>query len=160
MMLSQTLTRAALLLALIALPAWIMAGDDSDAQHPANEQESASGDLVLRSIMRELDENMQKVVGAISREDWSQVAEIAPRIADHPEPPPAEKTRILRFVGTDAPRFRGYDRQVHEAAAEMGDKARQADGQAVIEAFSRVQSHCLACHQAFKEGFRAHFYGE
>ena len=104
---------------------------------------------MLRSIMRE-------VVGAISRENWERVAEIAPLIADHAEPPFSEKTRILRFVGTDGARFRGYDRQLHETAVEMGDKARQA----VIEAFSRVQNRCLACHQEFKEGFRAHFYDE
>jgi cytochrome c556 len=151
--------RTILLLALTALPAWLMAGDNN-AQHTAREQESSSEDLVLRSIMRELDENMREVVGAISRESWDQVAEIAPLIADHPEPPLSEKTRILRFIGTDAARFVGHDRQVHEAAMEMGEKARQEDGEAVIEAFSRVQKHCLDCHREFKEEFRRHFYGE
>ncbi|MDR5861811.1 cytochrome c [Halomonas campisalis] len=152
-------TRSVLLLALTALPTWLMAGDH-DIQHSAREQESSSEDLVLRSIMRELDENMREVVGAISRENWDLVAEITPLIADHPEPPLSEKTRILRFVGTDAARFVGHDRQVHEAAMEMGAKARQEDGEAVIEAFSRVQKHCLDCHQEFKEEFRLHFYGE
>ncbi|QOR40721.1 cytochrome c [Billgrantia diversa] len=124
------------------------------------EKESIREDLVLRSIMRELDENMRDVVEAISRENWDEIAEIAPLIADHPEPPFSEKTRILRFVGTDAALFRSHDMQVHDAAMEMGEKARQENGEAVIEAFSRVQKHCLACHQEFKEEFRLHFYGE
>lgn len=160
MNLGKYCTKIVLLLVLTTPSAWLMASGDNDDQHSAREQKSSSEELVLRSIMRELDENMREVVGAISRENWERVAEIAPLIADHPEPPFAEKTRILRFVGTDAARFRGYDRQVHETARDMGDKARQADGQAVIEAFSRVQNHCLACHQEFKEGFRAHFYGK
>lgn len=159
MTLKNCSVRTILLITLTVLPTWLMAGDN-DYQHSAREQKSSSEELVLRSIMRELDENMREVVGAISRENWEKVAEIAPLIADHAEPPFSEKARILRFVGTDAGRFRGYDRRVHEAARDMGDKARQADGQAVIEAFSRVQNHCLACHQEFKEGFRAHFYGE
>lgn len=149
-----------LLLVLTALPAWLMAGgSDNDAQS-AKEQESSGEELVLRSIMRKLDENMREVVGAISREHWEQVAEIAPLIADHPEPPLSEKTRILRHLGADAARFVGHDRQVNEAAMEMSAKAIQEDGEAVIEAFSRVQKHCLACHQEFKEEFKLHFYGE
>lgn len=160
MTLRQYSTKIVLLFALTAPSAWLMASGDNDSQHSAREQKSSSEELVLRSIMRELDENMREVVGAISRENWERVAEIAPLIADHAEPPFSEKTRILRFVGTDATRFRGYDRQVNEAAMDMSEKAIQEDGQAVIEAFSRVQNHCLACHQEFKEGFRAHFYGK
>ncbi|WP_014706221.1 cytochrome c [Methylophaga nitratireducenticrescens] len=159
MTLKSCSVKTILLITLTVLPTWLMAGDNN-AQHTASEQESSSQDLVLRSIMRELDQNMREVVGAISRENWEQVNEIASRIADHAEPPFTEKTRILRFVGTDAARFRGHDRQVHEAAMEMGEKARHEDGEAVIEAFSRVQKHCLACHQEFKEEFRAYFYGE
>jgi cytochrome c556 len=148
-----------LLLTLVALPAWIMA-EESNAQETSRKMDGDSEELVLRSIMRELDENMRKVVGAISRESWEQVAEIAPLIADHPEPPLAEKTRILRFLGADAARFVGHDRQVNEAAMDMSEKAIQEDGEAVIDAFSRVQKHCLGCHQEFKEEFKLHFYGE
>ena len=122
-------TKIVLLFALTAPSAWLMASGDNDSQHSAREQKSSSEELALRSIMRELDENMREVVGATSLENWARVPEIAPLIADHAEPPFSEKTRILRFVGTDAARFRGYDRQVHVAAVEMGDKARQADGQ-------------------------------
>lgn len=160
MTLRQYSTKIVLQFALTAQSAWLLASADNVSQHSAREQKSSSEELVLRSIMRELDENMREVVEAISRENWERVAEIAPLIAEHPEPPFAEKTRILRFVGTDATRFRGYNRQVHEAVRDMGEKARQADGQEVIEAFSRVQNHCLACHQEFKEGFRALFYGK
>lgn len=150
---------AVLLLTFTVLPAWLIA-EDNNVQDAAMEQKNTSEDLALRSIMRELDENMREVVGAISRENWQQIVKVAPLIADHAEPPFSEKARILRFVGTEVVRFRGYDRQVHEAAMEMGEKARQEDGEAVIQAFSRVQKNCLACHQKFKEGFRLHFYGE
>ncbi|EWG98892.1 cytochrome c [Halomonas sp. BC04] len=159
MILCKYSTRTVLLLALTALPTWLMA-EENNVQETSKESNGTSEELVLRSIMRELDENMREVVGAISREGWGQVAEIAPLIADHPEPPFTEKTRILRFLGADSARFVGHDRQVNEVAMEMGEKARQEDGEAVIEAFSRMQKHCLACHQEFKEGFRAHFYAE
>ena len=47
--------------------------------------------LELRRIMQELNKNMQLVTDGISREDWELVAKVAPRIAEHPQPPMREE---------------------------------------------------------------------
>lgn len=114
--------------------------------------------MVLQNVMVKLGRDMQAVTGAISREDWAAVAELAPGIARHAEPPMSEKLRILAWLGTDAGRFRGFDEQVHEAAEAMGEAATRADGQAVIAHFGRVQQSCLACHQGFRKSFQEHFH--
>lgn len=115
--------------------------------------------LQFRGIMQGLDRNMQDITAAISREDWELVALLAPKIAKHPEPPLAEKMRILAYLGTKASEFHRIDAQTHEAARDMEQVAEFGDGKAVIQAFARVQENCLACHQNFRKPFVEHFYG-
>jgi cytochrome c556 len=118
----------------------------------------AAKPMALRTVMEKLGRDMQAVTGAISKEDWAMVAELAPRIANHAEPPMSEKMRILTWLGTDAGKFRGLDGQVHEAAVGMGKAATRSDGQEVIATFAKVQQSCLACHQGFRKSFQEHFY--
>lgn len=115
--------------------------------------------MALQRVMKQLGADMQLVTGAISREDWARVADLAPKIARHAEPPSTEKIRILSWLGTDAGRFRGFDAQVHDAATGMGESATRGDGQAVIAAFAQVQQSCLGCHQNFRTAFVEHFHG-
>ena len=117
----------------------------------------AAKPMALRSVMERLGRDMQAVTGAISKEEWTLVAELAPKIAKHAEPPLGEKMRILGWLGTDAGKFRGFDGQVQDAASAMGDAAKRGDGQAVIAAFSKTQQSCLACHQAGLRRFAEHF---
>jgi len=114
--------------------------------------------MALRILMEKLGRDMQAVTGAISKEDWGRVAELAPEIANHAEPPMSEKVRILAWLGADAGTFRAFDGQVHDAATSMGKAAKRSDGQAVIADFARVQQSCLACHQGFRKSFQEHFY--
>lgn len=116
--------------------------------------------MALQNVMAKLGRDMRAVTGAISTEDWALVARLAPGIAHHPEPPLSEKARILAWLGTDAGKFRGFDGQVHEAAAAMGEAAKQGDGQAVITRFAEVQRGCLACHQQFRKSFQEHFHDQ
>ena len=118
----------------------------------------AAKPMALRSVMEKLGRDMQAVTGAISKEEWTLVAELAPKIAKHAEPPLGEKMRILGWLGTDAGKFRGFDGQVHDAASSMGDAAKRGDGPAVIAAFSKTQQSCLACHQSFRQSFMKQFY--
>ena len=115
--------------------------------------------LALRGVMDKRGRDMQVVTGAISKEDWAQVAALAPKIASHAEPPLSEKVCILSWLGGDAGKFRGFDGQAHDAATAMGEAAKRSDGQAVIAAFAKAQQSCLGCHQSFRQPFVEHFYG-
>ncbi|HEX5959878.1 MAG TPA: cytochrome c [Rhodanobacteraceae bacterium] len=113
--------------------------------------------MVLRSVMQQLDRDMQAVTAAIAREDWPRVAALAPKIGEHPAPPLGEKLRILAWLGTDAGKFRSYDTGVREASAAMGDAATRGDGHTVIAGFAKVQQACLGCHQTFRARFVGKF---
>lgn len=119
----------------------------------------AAKPMALRAVMDKLGRDMQAVTGAISKEDWPLVAELAPKIANHAEPPLSEKVRVLAWLGADAGKFRGFDGQVHDAATAVGEAAKRGDGQAVIAAFSKTQQSCLACHQSYRHSFVQQFYG-
>ena len=119
----------------------------------------AAEPLEFQKVMKELGKNMQIITDGISREDWELVAKTAPMIAEHPQPPLAEKTRIISFMGAEMSRFKSFDMQTHEAAHDLLHAAHEQDGQKVIEAFQKVQSSCLGCHQAFRSKFKEHFYG-
>ena len=115
--------------------------------------------LSMRGIMQDLGRHMQTVTQAIALEDWALVEKTAPLIAQHPQPPLMEKTRILRFVGTDMGKYKSHDHKTHEAAHELAQAGKNKDGMAVIAAFQSVQTGCYGCHQEFRKPFVEHFYG-
>jgi cytochrome c556 len=121
---------------------------------------SAAEPLALRGIMKEMGRNMQAVVDGLSREDYALVERAARAIAEHPQPPFGEKMRILSFVGGDAPRFKVFDGETHDNATALANAARSGEGEGAIAAFHKLQSSCLACHQAFRKAFVGHFYGK
>jgi cytochrome c556 len=120
----------------------------------------AAEPLAFQGVMKDLGKHMQTIAGAIAYEDWAQVAEIAPLIAAHPQPPVTERARILSFVGSNMGKFKAFDRQTHEAAHELEHAAHEKHGMQVITAFQKVQTSCLGCHQAFRKPFVEHFYGK
>ncbi len=116
--------------------------------------------LVLREIMQDMGKEMEKIAGAVSREQWEQVAESALRIADHPRPPMSERKKIMALFGNDMARFKGYDTKTHDTARTLADVAAKQEGSAVISTFATLQSSCLKCHQNFRKPFQEHFYGK
>jgi cytochrome c556 len=120
----------------------------------------AAEPLEFQKVMKELGKNMQIVTDGISREDWELVAKTAPMIAKHPEPPLAEKQKIIGLLGAEMQKFKSHDMQTHEAAHELEHAAHEKNGQEVISAFHKVQSSCLSCHQAYRSKFVEHFYGK
>lgn len=121
---------------------------------------STAKPLALRQIMQDMGKRMQVVADGISREDWEMVAKVAPLIADHPQPPPLEKMRILKFVSAEAGKFKEHDEKTHQAARALEQAAVRSDGQSVISSFAALQNSCLACHQSFRKPFVEHFYGQ
>lgn len=143
-----------LAIAATAMLASLLEFADARAGERAGEKEESMG---LRTVMKELGRNMEAVTGAISREDWALVEELAPGIAHHAQPPAMEKMRILKWLGADAGKFRTLDARVERAANDMAAAAAGGNGQEVIRAFSEVQQACLDCHQQFRKPFVEHF---
>lgn len=119
----------------------------------------AAEPLQLQIVMKELGKNMQVITDGISREDWKLVADTAPKVAMHPQPPAAELERIEQYLGANMHKFETFDKKAHGAAHSLEHAANKQDGHQVIAAFQKVQDACLNCHQAFRSKFIEHFYG-
>lgn len=119
----------------------------------------AAGDMALSKVMKAQGRTMQKIAGAIAREDYETVAQGAAAVIDPPRPtaPLAEKFELMRFLGGDIGRFRALDGETRARAATLAKAARARNGEATIEAFQRLQTSCLACHAEFRKPFRDHF---
>lgn len=120
----------------------------------------AAEPLALRGIMKAMGRNMQAIVDGLSREDYAVVEKAALAIANHPQPPFGEKVRILGFAGGDAPRFKVFDGETHDNATALARASKSGKGEEAIDAFHRLQSSCLACHQTFRRPLVDHFYGK
>lgn len=119
---------------------------------------SSAKPLALRDIMKDLGNNVQAITEGISHEDWRKVEKAASLIAVHPQPPLAEKMRIMSFAGTRIGKFKSYDGETHDAAKVVAKAAKASDGEGVILAFQKLQTACHSCHQAFREPLIKHFY--
>ncbi len=120
----------------------------------------AAEPLALQGIMKEMGRNMQTIVDGMSREDYATVEKAALAIAGHPQPPLGEKLRVMAFVGTDAPRYKAFEGETHDKATTLAKVSKNGNGEDAIAAFRRLQSSCLACHQAFRKPFVDHFHGK
>ncbi len=129
-----------------------------NAAETVDETKSDAEPMELRLIMQDLELNMQRIASAIIREDLATVAEIAPLVADHDEPPMTEKMRILSFMGSDAGAFKSLDGVTHDTAMMLKEVAENDDGDAVIKTYADLLQSCVACHQKFKQPFVDHFY--
>lgn len=121
---------------------------------------SAAEPLALQGIMKDMGRNMQAIVDGLSREDYAKVERAALAIAEHPQPPVGEKMRVMGFVGGNAPRFKAFDGETHDNAKALARASKSGSGEEAIAAFHKLQSSCLACHQAFRKPFQEHFYGK
>lgn len=118
----------------------------------------AAEPLALRKIMSELGRNTQLIAGGLAREDYAVVENAARAIADHPQPPLLEKTRIIGFVGTSMVKYKAYDGKTHDAAMVLAAAAKSKAGQEAINAFQSLQTGCYDCHSEFRKPFVEHFY--
>ena len=105
----------------------------------------------LKRIMQDLGVATTRAAAAISKENWSGVADAAGEVAGHKPIPEAEEKRIHDLLGADFEKFEALDEATHKAANALAESAKRGDGSAVIDEFGKLQHLCLACHQAYRK---------
>lgn len=115
--------------------------------------------MSLRGIMRDMGRDAAAVADGLMREDYALVERAALKVAEHPQPAPEERVRIITWLGPRAGRFRGYDQEVHGHGQALAAAARQRQPKAALEAFHELQSACMACHLEFRRPYLTRFYG-
>lgn len=113
----------------------------------------------LQVTMQQLNANTRAAGDAIAAKNWPQVAELADRLDHHVEPPLGQKLRVMLWLRTQAPNFRGYDGKLRTAAVAMGVAAKAGDAQAVDASYAQLQAACAGCHEKYQAAYIAHFHG-
>ena len=94
--------------------------------------------MALRCIMRDMGREAAALADGLMREDYALVERAALKVAEHPQPPPEERARIITWLGARAVRFRGYDQEVHGHGQAVAAAARQRQPKAALEAFHKL----------------------
>ena len=68
--------------------------------------------MSLRGIMRDMGRDAAAVADGLMREDYALVERAALKVAEHPQPAPEERVRIITWLGPRAGRFRGGSKRV------------------------------------------------
>lgn len=113
----------------------------------------------LQVTMQQLDANTRAAGEAIAAKNWPRVAELADQLNHHVEPPLGQKLRVMLWLRTQAPTFRGYDGKLRAAAVAMGKAAKAGDAAAVSADYANLQAACSGCHEKYQAAYIAHFHG-
>lgn len=105
----------------------------------------------LRSVMQGLLENTQQITAGIFLQDFNEIELAANKIADHPTPGMATKTKLLASLGAEMGKFKQFDTLVHNTAVNIASAASDKNMVAAMTAYHQLINGCQACHSEFKQ---------
>ncbi|MBE9547805.1 MAG: cytochrome c [Proteobacteria bacterium] len=105
----------------------------------------------LRLVMQGLLEDTQQITTGIFLQDFSQIEVAANKIANHPSPGMATKTKLIANLGGEMGKFKQFDTLVHNTAVKLSRAASNEDMTAIITAYHQLIDDCQACHAEFKQ---------
>ena len=108
----------------------------------------------LLQIMQQLGRDLNQISDGMWREDYAAIAAAAQSIAEHPQPPMAERSKIISGLGADAGRFRQGDQTVHDAAMAVKEAAGQENNEHVLKRYNDLVKGCMDCHTNFRARVR------
>ena len=86
----------------------------------------------------------------IMLEDYELIAKSAEAIANHPNPAPAMLKKVVAHLGSEVPKFKGFDMQVHDTALELKKAAMAQDQEAILKHHNEIIRGCVGCHQNYR----------
>lgn len=114
----------------------------------------------VHRVMEDMNRNLMEIAGKISKEEWDEIARLAPRMTEHVEPPAEQKQAMMKVLGPDGAKgFKQRDQAYHASIDALEKAAKTRNGEAVIAAFGNMQRTCLACHADYRKPLAEHFYG-
>ena len=89
---------------------------------------------------------IQRITGAVAREDWAEVASASKLIESSPR-----MQRMCRHMGAGADGFTELALAFHRRADRIGVAARAEDGPAVLRATAHTLEACTGCHATYRQ---------
>lgn len=105
----------------------------------------------LKEIMQELRSNLIEITDGLLVADFDRIERGAIGIAEHPPIAPSQVKLVLKALGPEMPKFKGFDVQVHKLALSIAVAAKTKNGNAILADYQQMLSGCLGCHTTFKD---------
>ncbi|MDH3326045.1 MAG: cytochrome c [Gammaproteobacteria bacterium] len=105
----------------------------------------------LKEVMQRIEVNMSKIVGHIMREEFSDIAIAAEKVAVHDEPPLSHRLKMIAELKTDFPDFKSHDDDVHLNSVAMQEAAEKKDLKSIIESYGKTLQSCNNCHTKYRK---------
>lgn len=109
--------------------------------------------MTMRAIMQELGAQYLRLANALLIDDFDGLEASAKAIQGHPLPDQVVAAIQQKLKGRFEV-FERIDRQSHQAAAEVADRAAARDIIGSAKAFGSVAEACVTCHERFRTELR------
>jgi len=89
---------------------------------------------------------IQRIIGALGREDWDAVSHASELIGSSPK-----TQQMCQHMGAGADGFTALALDFHRRADAIGEAARERDTGSVLQATSHTLEACTGCHSTFRQ---------
>ncbi|MBE9532302.1 MAG: hypothetical protein IME98_05800 [Proteobacteria bacterium] len=117
----------------------------------------AQDEKSLKTIMTELEADMEGIVRGLNYGDFGAVETHALAVANHPKPPMAQRKEIMTFLGKEMNGFKKGDTLVHNAALKVAEFAKEENYTKVVVGYGVLLGGCVACHAKYRSRIVEHF---
>jgi cytochrome c556 len=107
--------------------------------------------VTFKKVMQGLLADTKMITEGIILEDFTLVERSAARIAKHPKPAMSQRKKLMKSLGGEIAKFKGYDGVVHNGAVKIVEAAKNKDMATVTAEYEKLVSGCQSCHSVFKE---------
>ena len=101
--------------------------------------------------MQTLRDNLIEITDGLLVDDFDRIERGANGIAQHPQIAPSQVKRVAEELGSEMPKFKQFDVQVHNLSLSIAVAADAKNSDAVWANYQPLVSGCLGCHSAFKD---------
>lgn len=105
----------------------------------------------LKQIMQGLRNDSILVLDGLLVDDFDAVADAAARIADHPQIPATQVTRVAAELGSEMAAFKQFDTLVHDLSLSIRSAALENERHRAIADYQQMINACLACHASYRQ---------
>ncbi len=114
----------------------------------------AQDDASLKSIMRDMLDNMERIIEGIMVEDYALISAKAEGIIYHGGQSPTKRLKLSQELGIEVMTFKMFDDSVRRYAKMVKKAALNQDHKELLEAYAKLTQACTSCHSSYRERVR------
>lgn len=107
--------------------------------------------VTFKLVMKGLLSNTKMITEGIILRDFALVEFAADGIVNHSKPAMSERKKLMKALGSDITKFKGFDHIVHSGAMKIKEAAKEKNMVTVIAEYQTLITGCQSCHGTFRD---------